>query len=128
LPTRIQYAFSLLPHVCYMLCPSHPPWHGHSNYTWRYVLVWHCKTWVWVCTLFQPGPSGSPETVEVNESIISLLLKLHSLLSGTPDSYNPDDSSGNSSAPQSPDSRIGDGPHFIGMLLQRISALDPLCK
>lgn len=75
-----------------------------------------------------PGPSGSPETVEVNESIISLLLKLHSLLSGTPDSYNPDESSSNSSAHQSPDSRIGDGPHFIGMLLRRISALDPLCK
>jgi hypothetical protein len=23
----------LLPHSCYMLCPSHPPWLDHSNYT-----------------------------------------------------------------------------------------------
>jgi hypothetical protein len=25
----------LLPHSCYMLCPSHPPWLDHSDYTWR---------------------------------------------------------------------------------------------
>jgi hypothetical protein len=24
---------------CYMPCPSHPPWHHHSNYTWRQVQV-----------------------------------------------------------------------------------------
>jgi hypothetical protein len=26
-------------HSCYMPCPSHPPWLGHSNYTWRSVQV-----------------------------------------------------------------------------------------
>jgi hypothetical protein len=25
----------LLPHSCYMLCSSHPPWLHYSNYTWR---------------------------------------------------------------------------------------------
>jgi hypothetical protein len=27
----------LLPHSCYMPCPSHPPWPDRSNYTWRRV-------------------------------------------------------------------------------------------
>jgi hypothetical protein len=29
----------LLPHSCYMPCPSHPPWLDHSNYSWRTVQV-----------------------------------------------------------------------------------------
>jgi hypothetical protein len=29
----------LLPHSCYMPCPSHPPWLDHSNYIWRRVQV-----------------------------------------------------------------------------------------
>jgi hypothetical protein len=29
----------LLPHSCYMPCPSHLPWLYHSNYTWRRVQV-----------------------------------------------------------------------------------------
>jgi hypothetical protein len=29
----------LLPHSCYIPCSSHPPWLGHSNYTWRRVQV-----------------------------------------------------------------------------------------
>jgi hypothetical protein len=29
----------LLSHSSYMLCPSHPPWLDHSNYTWRRVQV-----------------------------------------------------------------------------------------
>jgi len=33
-PTKILYAF-LLSHVCYMPCPSHPPWFDHPNNTWR---------------------------------------------------------------------------------------------
>ncbi|XP_069676263.1 E3 ubiquitin-protein ligase Ubr3 isoform X3 [Periplaneta americana] len=81
------------------------------------------------------GTSGSPECVEVNESIISLLLKLHSHLSGNPDSYNPDEtnntsSSGNSSTSsnESADSRIGDGPFFVAKLLRRIAALDSHCR
>jgi len=41
--------------------------------------------------LSQGGPM-QPQTVKVGESIISLLLKLHSQLSGVPDSYNPEQS------------------------------------
>ena len=79
------------------------------------------------------------------ESIISLLLKLHSQLSGVPDSYNPDQptvveseagsSAGASSSNANPDSpspadesRIGDGPFFISQLLKKIAALDLSCK
>jgi len=91
--------------------------------TWR---VWWCKACS--CGLLQSGTSGSPETVEVNESIISLLLKLHSHLSGNPDSYNPEEPSSSSNADQSVDSRIGDGPYFVAKLLQRISSLDSLCR
>jgi hypothetical protein len=29
----------LLPHACYMPCPSHASWLDHSNYTWRRVQV-----------------------------------------------------------------------------------------
>jgi hypothetical protein len=29
----------LLPNSCCMLCQPHPPWLGHSNYTWRRVQV-----------------------------------------------------------------------------------------
>lgn len=81
-----------------------------------------------------------PQTVKVGESIISLLLKLHSQLSGVPDSYNPeqsaisDNEAGSSScnafASQSSlsDSRIGDGPFFISQLLRKIADLDPMCR
>jgi hypothetical protein len=34
-----QYPICISPHSCYMPCPSHPPWHGHSNYNWRRVQV-----------------------------------------------------------------------------------------
>jgi hypothetical protein len=30
---------NILPHSCYMPCPSHPPSLDHSNYTWRRVQV-----------------------------------------------------------------------------------------
>ncbi|XP_043272202.1 E3 ubiquitin-protein ligase Ubr3 isoform X3 [Venturia canescens] len=72
---------------------------------------------------------------KIGESIISLLLKLHSQLSGIPDSYNPDqqpsaseNEAGTSSSQSSSESRIGDGPFFIGQLLKKISNLDPTCK
>jgi hypothetical protein len=29
----------LLPHSCYMPCPSYPPWLDQSNYTWRRVQI-----------------------------------------------------------------------------------------
>ncbi|XP_014242045.1 E3 ubiquitin-protein ligase Ubr3 isoform X2 [Cimex lectularius] len=66
-----------------------------------------------------PSPDA---VVEANESIISLLLKLHSHLVGIPDSFNPD-----GPAPD-PKCRIGDGPYFVGNVLHRIMALDALTR
>jgi hypothetical protein len=34
-PTNILYSFFFF----FFFCPSHPPWLGHSNYTWRRVQV-----------------------------------------------------------------------------------------
>lgn len=83
---------------------------------------------------------GEEETVLVDESIISLLLKLHSQLSNTLDSFSLDDvdaeemddpASGSSSRQEAPptsgNSRIGDGPLFIGNLLRKIAKLDGDC-
>ncbi|KAL5006565.1 hypothetical protein ScPMuIL_015371 [Solemya velum] len=61
--------------------------------------------------------------VSVNESIISLLIKLHSKLSGKQDSYVPL----SFSMRQLSTSRIGDGPHFIGKLLDRLSQKSTIC-
>ncbi|XP_046744693.1 E3 ubiquitin-protein ligase Ubr3 isoform X1 [Diprion similis] len=83
--------------------------------------------------------SSQPQTIPVGESIISLLLRLHSQLSGAPDSYNPEQlnlttdneaSSSSSSSARIPprESRIGDGPFFISQLLNKIGNLDPVCK
>ncbi|XP_034238559.1 E3 ubiquitin-protein ligase Ubr3 isoform X4 [Thrips palmi] len=71
--------------------------------------------------------------MSVNESIISLLLKLHSNLTETPDSFNPYDverqaaQASGSSEDQSND-YVGDGPFFVGKLLKHIMALDPMCR
>jgi hypothetical protein len=35
LPHQYATCISLLHHLCYMPCPSHPPWFDHSNYTWQ---------------------------------------------------------------------------------------------
>ncbi|XP_054287000.1 E3 ubiquitin-protein ligase Ubr3-like isoform X1 [Macrosteles quadrilineatus] len=65
----------------------------------------------------------SPErSIEANESIISLLLKLHSHLSGAPDSFNPDE------LEVDRDSRIGDGAFFVGKVLRRIMEIDSFCR
>ncbi|XP_065200275.1 E3 ubiquitin-protein ligase Ubr3-like isoform X2 [Planococcus citri] len=58
-----------------------------------------------------------------NESIISLLLKLHSHLSGHTDSFNPEKANSDNL-----DCRIGDGPAFIGKVLKRIMLLDDHCR
>uniref|UniRef100_A0A1Q3EZK2 E3 ubiquitin-protein ligase n=2 Tax=Culex tarsalis TaxID=7177 RepID=A0A1Q3EZK2_CULTA len=86
-----------------------------------------------------------PDTVAIEESILSLLLKLHSQLSGALDSFSledethagaeddermdhdDDDSSSSSSQIKLSESRIGDGPYFIGNLLRRIARLDVSC-
>lgn len=71
---------------------------------------------------------------KTGESIISLLLKLHSQLSGVPDSWNPEEPPVSTSEPSSSttlpsaESRIGDGPFFIGNVLRRISNLDESLK
>lgn len=83
-------------------------------------------------TLVEPSSNQIQEEVSsekcllVNESIISLLLKLHSQLSGRLDSFSLDDASeadevGEDQAP------IGDGPHFIGLVLRQLARLDPRC-
>lgn len=72
--------------------------------------------------------SSNPPTVKVNESIISLLLKLHSQLSGIPDSYNLDDLDSTTSTDPAADSVIGDGPFFVAKLLRKIAALDTTCR
>ncbi|XP_064072729.1 E3 ubiquitin-protein ligase Ubr3 [Vanessa tameamea] len=61
------------------------------------------------------------EQIIVNESIISLLLKLHSQLSGRLDSFSLEEPPPPSQEP------IGDGPYFIGSLLHKLAALDARC-
>lgn len=82
----------------------------------------------------------SQDAIKIDDSIISLLLKLHSQLSGTLDSFSLDDASsseegessmdaGESSQlyPNSCELRIGDGPYFIGNLLRKIAKADEKC-
>lgn len=64
--------------------------------------------------------------------MISLLLKLHKQLSG-PDSYNPEylfeiETEDKMDTSVDVESRIGDGPYFISLLLKKIANLDPLCR
>lgn len=94
-------------------------------------------------------PNSEPDSLVIDECILSLLLKLHSQLSGCLDSFSLDDqeyewtndenaametdtpstsSSSRSEGLSSPStSRIGDGPFFIGNLLKKIAQSDPLC-
>ncbi|XP_041979503.1 E3 ubiquitin-protein ligase Ubr3 [Aricia agestis] len=65
--------------------------------------------------------STSGEQIAVNESIISLLLKLHSQLSGRLDSFALEEPAPASQEP------IGDGPFFIAKLLHKLAALDARC-
>ena len=72
--------------------------------------------------------------VNINESIISLLLKLHSKLSGRPDSYLPamerrsNPALQNTTTQEYRDSRIGDGCFFIEKVLDKICSLDAACE
>lgn len=67
---------------------------------------------------------ASQNPLRINESIISLLLKLHAQLSGLPDSY----IIGQQTSEGLLDSRIGDGPFFISKILDRIASLDEICR
>ncbi|KAG4079082.1 hypothetical protein HA402_001053 [Bradysia odoriphaga] len=91
--------------------------------------------------------SSLDDSIVIEESIISLLLKLHSQLSGTLDSFSLNESvndmedmvvdsepgPSNREYVNQPtfatvtDSRIGDGPFFIGNLLHKIANLDEMC-
>ncbi|XP_042224390.1 E3 ubiquitin-protein ligase ubr3-like [Homarus americanus] len=64
-----------------------------------------------------PQLDSGDEYVAIEESIISLLIKLHSKLTGKPNSYRPNFS-------DTSDSRIGDGPFFITKLLNKIGRND----
>ena len=77
--------------------------------------------------------SSQRSVVNINESIISLLLKLHSKLSGRPDSYIPHQerlvtpSLAATTTQEYSQSRIGDGCFFIEKVLDNISRLDSAC-
>jgi len=72
--------------------------------------------------------------VNINDSIVSLLVKLHSKLSGKPDSYTPmaerrlDPALANTITQQYNESRIGDGCFFIEKVLDKICDLDVACE
>nr|XP_042905267.1 E3 ubiquitin-protein ligase ubr3 isoform X1 [Parasteatoda tepidariorum] len=76
-------------------------------------------------------PFCNKRTISVNESIVSLLLQLHSKLSERPDSYKVKESLSEviSSTIDDIDSRIGDGAKFVERLLDHIvaSGIDKLC-
>lgn len=73
--------------------------------------------------LFQALPFEYKNSLIVNESILSLLIKIHCKLSdGKRNSYVPL-SNQIPSSNEEEESRIGDGPHFIGQLLNKISKL-----
>lgn len=85
-------------------------------------------------------PNSDPDSLVMEESILSLLLKLHSQLSGTLDSFSLEDeltvegSDEEMDAPTTSSataaqlgSRIGDGPYFIGILLRKIARTDEAC-
>lgn len=66
--------------------------------------------------------------INVNESIVTLMLRLHSKYSGRPDSYVPlSERKGFSTTLEYRDSRIGDGCFFIEKVLDRICELDQEC-
>jgi hypothetical protein len=57
-PTR-SYIYSSSPHSCYMLCPSHTPSLGHSDYTCRRVQVTKLLIMQFSQTSCHPIPLGS---------------------------------------------------------------------
>ena len=66
--------------------------------------------------------------INVNESIVTLLLRLHSKYSGRPDSYVPKyQRHGVSVTEDYHQSRIGDGCFFIEKVLDKIGDFDEAC-
>jgi hypothetical protein len=55
---------STFPHSCYMPCPCHPPWFGHSNFTWRIqvmklLIMQFSPTCCHLSSLFSTVPSNT---------------------------------------------------------------------
>lgn len=73
--------------------------------------------------LFSSSSMSDVKIFNANESIISLLLRIHSKLSGYQDSFQPD-----SVKEKELDVRIGDGATFVGKVLTRIMMLDESCR
>lgn len=71
-----------------------------------------------VSELMKALPPSSGTVLPINETIISLLVRLHSKMSGKPDSYR-----ANKSEPPV-ESRIGDGPFFIEQFLNQFIRLN----
>ena len=82
----------------------------------------------------QAAITAHSSVVTINESIISLLLKLHSKLSGRPDSFLPlnerrvNPTLLGTTTPEYIQSRIGDGCFFIEKVLDKICSLDTACE
>lgn len=73
-----------------------------------------------------PEPSSYKETeVQVNESLISLLIKLHNKLSDKEGSYIPLTTRGGTIDPSN---HVGGGPFFVGRLLDSICAKSGRCS
>ncbi|CAN7992707.1 unnamed protein product [Ixodes hexagonus] len=71
----------------------------------------------------QAFPTSGRPVVEVQESILSLLLKLHSKLSGTPNSYRPPSLDDPGPSEEEKAVRVGDGPRYLGLLLDQLTRL-----
>ena len=82
----------------------------------------------------QISSNAHRSVVNINESIISLLVKLHSKLSGKPDSYTPKPerskvpSLAHTLTPEYAESRIGDACFFVEKVLDKICDLDSACE
>ena len=76
-----------------------------------------------------PDNEGEPKraVINVNESIVTLLLRLHSKYSGRPDSYVPKKQRASGLSDEYFNSRIGDGSFFVEKVLDKICDLDETC-
>ena len=82
----------------------------------------------------QISSSSHRSVVNINESIISLLVKLHSKLSGKPDSYSPRSdrakvpSLAHTLTKEYAESRVGDSCFYVEKVLDKICDLDAACE
>ncbi|KAK2143057.1 hypothetical protein LSH36_882g00050 [Paralvinella palmiformis] len=68
------------------------------------------------------------KALPINENLLSLLVKLHAKLSGRVNSYIPEHHrTGTSQRADVQDSKIGDGPYFLGKLIDKICFLNLEC-